>query len=67
MNRQDLIEALTQIQNHPAHQHHDILTIHGCAPVSTEAELLRAIDDNMATIARWSNFGGNRRRLARAA
>lgn len=65
--RQDLLQALAQIQNHPAHSHHDILTIHGCAPLSTEAELIRAIDFNMAAIARWSNYGGNKRRLARAA
>lgn len=59
MNRRtDLLQALSQIQNHPAHQHHDILTIHGCAPLSTEAELIRAIDDNMAIIARWSDRGG---------
>lgn len=66
-NRQDLIRALTQIQNHPAHSHHDILTIHGCAPASTIAELQRAIEANMAAIIRYSNYGGNKRRLARAA
>lgn len=62
-NRQNLMQALTQIQNHPAHCHHDILTIHACAPVSTEAELIRAIDDNMRTVARWSNYGGNKKRI----
>lgn len=66
-NRQDLLQALTQIQNHPAHAHHDILTIHACAPLSTEAELSAAVESNFAQIARWSNFGGDRRRLARAA
>jgi hypothetical protein len=66
-SRQDLLTSLSQIQNHPAHQHHDILSIHFCAPLSTEAELLRAVDDNMAQIARYSNFGGDKRRLARAA
>jgi hypothetical protein len=64
--RQDLLASLAQIQNHPAHSHHDILTIHGCAPRSTEAQLLAAIDANMVQIARWSNFGGSKRRLARA-
>lgn len=66
-NRQDLIAALTQIQNHPAHGHHDILSIHFCAPVSSDEELDRAIEDNMAQIAKWSNHGGNKRRLAQAA
>lgn len=66
-NRKDLIEALTQIQNHPAHGHHDILTIHFCAPISTDAQLRRAIEDNMATIAKWSDLGGNKRRFAKAA
>jgi len=28
--RKDLIQALVLIQNHPAHSHHDILTITGC-------------------------------------
>lgn len=62
-SRQDLIAALVQIQNHPAHGHHDILTIHGCAPLSTEAELRVAIESNMAAITRYSNYGGNKRRI----
>lgn len=65
--RQDLIAALTMIQNHEVHSNHDILSIHGCAPVSTDAELRRAIEANMAQIAQFSDFGGNKRRLARAA
>lgn len=65
-SRQDLIEALAQIQNHPAHANHDILTIHGCAPLSTKAELLRAIEENMQRIYRYSNYGGSKRRLAHA-
>ena len=65
--RQQLLQALTQIQNHPAHSGHDILTIHGCAPLSSEKELLAAIDRNMTIIARYSNYGGSKRRLARAA
>lgn len=65
--RQDLIAALVQIQNHPAHSHHDIVSIHGCAPLSTETELLAAIDWNMAQIAKWSNSAGSKRRLQRAA
>jgi hypothetical protein len=66
-HRQDLLEALGQIQNHPVHQHHDILTIHGCRPVSTPDQLRRAIEGNLAQIALWSNYGGNTRRLARVA
>lgn len=65
-DRQTLIQALTLIQNHPAHAHHDILTIHACRPLSTEAQLAEAIEANMATVARWSNYGGSKRRLARA-
>jgi hypothetical protein len=65
--RQDLLASLAQIQNHPAHGHHDILTIHGCAPLSTEAELQQTIDHAMRAVSRWSDFGGNKRRLARAA
>lgn len=51
----DLIEALTMIQNHPAHDHHDILTTAACAPRMNRAELLRQIDHNMEIIARWTN------------
>jgi hypothetical protein len=65
-SRQDLIAALAQIQNHPAHSHHDILTIHGCAPLSTEGELRTAIEMNMTTIIPWSNYGGNKRRIAKS-
>lgn len=64
--RADLIQALGLIQNHPAHSHHDILTITACRPVMTEAQLLAHIDANMATIAHWSDFAGNKRRLAGA-
>jgi hypothetical protein len=65
-NRKSLIQALTLIQNHPAHSHHDILTIHACRPLSTEAELAVAIEANMAQVSRWSDYGGSKRRLARA-
>ncbi len=65
--RQDLITALTMIQNHEVHSNHDILSIHGCAPISTDDELRRAIEANMARIVKFSNYGGNKRRLARAA
>ena len=66
-SRQDLIASLELIQRHPAHNHHDILTIHYCRPLSTEAELHHAIEANMSMIARWSDYGGSKRRLANAA
>lgn len=63
--RRDLIQALTSIQNHPAHSHHDILTITGCG--MSDDEVRAHIDANLTEIAHWSNYGGNKRRLARAA
>ena len=62
--RKDLLQALTQIQNHPAHSHHDILTITGCE--MSDAEVRQHIDANMTHIAHYSNYGGNKRRLATA-
>jgi hypothetical protein len=67
IRRQDLIAALTQIQNHPAIISQDILSIHGCAPLSSETELRAAIEYHMGRIAKWSNAAGNKRRLLRAA
>lgn len=64
--RADLIQALSLIQNHPAHSHHDIMTITACRPVMTEEQLADHIEANMRQIARWSDFGGNKRRLANA-
>lgn len=55
----------TQVQNHPAHSCHDILTITGCG--MTDDEVARHLEVNMGQIARWSNYAGNKRRLARAA
>lgn len=63
--RTDLLQALTQVQNHPAHSHHDILTITGCG--MSDDEVAAHLEANFAQIARWSDFGGNKRRLARAA
>lgn len=63
--RQDLIAALVQVQNHPAHSHHDILTITGCG--MTDDEIAAHLEANFSQIARYSNYGGNKRRLARAA
>ena len=65
MTRQDLIQALVQVQDHPAHSHHDILTITGCG--MSDAEVAAHLEANFTQIARWSDFGGDKRRLARAA
>ena len=64
-HRKDLLQALSQIQNHPAHSHHDILTITGCG--MSDAEVSQHIANCWSMIARYSNYGGNKRRLARAA
>lgn len=63
--RKDLLQALTQVQNHPTHSHHDILTI-TCWGM-TDDEVARHLESNFSQIARYSNYGGNKRRLARAA
>lgn len=51
--RQDLIAALTQIQNHPAFSNVDILTITGCG--MTDDEVRQHIEANMAFITK-TNF-----------
>lgn len=58
--RQDLIAAVAQIQNHPAHNHHDILTFCGWRDV-TEADIEHHIEANMRMIAEYSNRAGRRR------
>ena len=63
--RQDLLEALCQVQNHPAHSHHDIMTITACG--MSDDEVAQHLDANFAQVAHWSNYAGNKRRLARAA
>lgn len=60
--RADLLAALIQVQNHPAHSHHDIVTITYCAPAMTCDELRRHLDWNMELVARWSDNGGKTRR-----
>jgi hypothetical protein len=47
--RQDLIQALTQIQSHPAFTHQDILTITGCG--MTDFEVRAHIERQFLTIA----------------
>lgn len=63
--RKDLLQALCQIQNHPAHNHHDILTITGCG--MTDDEVAAHLEANFSHIARYSNYGGSKKRLANAA
>lgn len=48
--RQDLLEALGQIQNHPFLANVDIMTITGCG--MSDDEVRRHIDVNIAYIAR---------------
>lgn len=66
--RQDLIQALGQIQNHPAFVHQDILTITGCG--MTDDEVRAHIDCCMTSVANF-NFDkaqdAPRRRLRKAA
>jgi hypothetical protein len=47
--RRDLLEALTQIQNHPVLSNVDILTITGCG--MSDDEVRAHIEANMAFIA----------------
>ena len=66
--RQDLIEALGQIQNHPFFAHQDIMTITGCG--MTDDQVRDHIEANLSYIAR-RNFEeaqiAPRRRRARKA
>ena len=50
--RRDLIDALIQVQNHPIHSHHDILTITGCG--MDDAEVRKHLEWNIEMIQRWS-------------
>lgn len=50
--RADLIKALTQVQNHPAFEHQDILTITGFMP--TDEEVRAHLEANIAFIATWN-------------
>jgi Fe2+ or Zn2+ uptake regulation protein len=50
--RQDLLQALCQIQNHPAHNHHDILTITGCG--MSDDEVRSHIEANVQQIIEWN-------------
>jgi len=62
--RQDLIQALSQIQNHPAHNHHDILTITGCG--MSNDEVRAHIEANVQQIIDWNMEQANEpRRRAR--
>lgn len=50
--RQDLIKALTQVQNHPAFYHVDILTITGCG--MTDDEVRTHLEANISFIGTWN-------------
>jgi len=50
--RQDLLEALCQIQNHEVFAHQDILTITGCG--MTDDEIITHLENSLSRIARWS-------------
>lgn len=50
--RQDLLNALAQIQNHQALQHIDIMTITGCG--MTDAQVRAHIEANLSYIARFN-------------
>ncbi len=50
--RKDLLQALTQIQNHPAFVHQDILTITGCG--MTDYEVRAHIDSCMTAVANFN-------------
>ena len=63
--RQDLLQALCQIQNHPAHNHHDILTITGCG--MSDDEVRAHIETNMIQIADWSMEAPKQKRGRKAA
>lgn len=57
--RKDLLEALCQIQNHPAHNHHDILTITGCG--MTDDEVRAHIERNVEQIIDWNIEQANKK------
>lgn len=66
--RQDLVQALGQIQNHPACINQDILTITGCG--MSDDEVREHIEANLRWIATWNFEKANeapRRRTRRAA
>ena len=65
--RQDLIEALGQIQNHPAHNHHDILTITGCG--MSDEEVRAHIEASVEQIINWNIEQANKpaRKMRKAA
>lgn len=66
--RQDLLNALGQIQNHPACINQDIMTFAG---LMTDDEVRAHIETNMRWIARWNEEKAKeeprRRRSRRAA
>jgi hypothetical protein len=66
--RQDLLQALCQIQNHPACVNQDIMTITGCG--MSDDEVRAHIEANLRWIAKFNFEKANeepRRRTRRAA
>ena len=57
--RRDLIDALTQVQNHPCHSHHDILTITACG--MSDAEVRKHLEWNISLIQKHSETPKRRR------
>jgi hypothetical protein len=55
--RKDLLTALTLLQSHYAHSHHDILTI---TRAMSDREVWNHIQEQMRRVAVWSNHGGFR-------
>jgi hypothetical protein len=63
--RKDLLQALTQIQNHPAFVHQDILTITGCG--MSDHEVRAHIDACMTSVANFNFEKAQRPRRSRKA
>lgn len=59
--RQDLLKALSQIQNHPACVNQDIMTFTG---FMNDDEVMAHIEANMAWIARWNFERANEKAAA---
>jgi hypothetical protein len=63
VTRQDLLNALSQIQDHLAHSHHDILTITGCG--MTDDQVRAHLEFCFRQIATYSEtFKPSRKRKA---
>lgn len=52
--RQDLLDAIAQVQQHPLNSETDITTITG---LLSETEMLEHLELNLARVARWAETG----------